>query len=100
MSTYVSDVDDRTGARYHVPGVMPVKITASKLRENIYRILDGVLETGNPVVIERHGRTLRIVADEPRSKLDNLVPNPDFIVGDPEDLVHMDWSHEWHPYLP
>ena len=30
---------------------MPV--TASKLRENIYRILDQVLETGVPVEIER-----------------------------------------------
>lgn len=39
-------------------------LTASKLRENIYRVLDQVLETGEPVEIERNGRRLRIVAVE------------------------------------
>lgn len=43
-----------------------MKITASKLRENIYRVLDQVVETGVPVEIERRGRRLKIVpADEP-----------------------------------
>ena len=51
---------------------MPVK--PSQLRENIYRILDQVLETGVAVEIERHGKLLRIVPVEPRSKLDNLKP--------------------------
>ena len=31
-------------------------LTASKLRENIYRVLDQVLETGEPVEIERAER--------------------------------------------
>jgi prevent-host-death family protein len=74
-------------------------LTASKLRENIYRILDEVLETGVPVEIERRGRMLQIVPVEPRGRLANLKPNPDFVVGDPEDLVEMDWSSEWKPYL-
>ena len=74
-------------------------LTASKLRENIYRILDEVLETGVPVEIERRGRMLKIVPVEPRGRLANLKPNPDFVVGDPEDLVHLDWSSEWKPYL-
>jgi hypothetical protein len=34
--------------------------TASRLRENVYRILDEVLETGVPVEIERRGKILRI----------------------------------------
>ena len=76
-----------------------MKITASKLRENIYKILDHVLETGAPVEIERHGRRLRIVPgeDAPRNKCDRLKPHPAAIVGDPEDLVHLDWSSEWKP---
>lgn len=76
-----------------------MKITASKLRENIYKVLDSVLETGAPVEIERRGRKLRIVPvdDPPRSKLNRLQPHPDAIVGDPEDLVHLDWSPEWKP---
>lgn len=74
-------------------------LTASKLRENIYRILDEVLDTGVPVEIERRGRMLKIVAVETRGRLANLETNPSLVVGDPEDLVHMDWSAEWKPYL-
>ncbi|MSQ24305.1 MAG: type II toxin-antitoxin system Phd/YefM family antitoxin [Chloroflexi bacterium] len=72
-------------------------ITASELRQNVYRLLDQVLESGVPLEIERNGRILRIVPAEGPSKLDRLVPHPGSIVGDPEDLVHVDWSHEWHP---
>ena len=68
----------------------------SSLRENIYRILDEILETGVPVEIERKGKFLLIAPVEPRSKLANLKPR-DLIVGDPEDLVHLDWSDEWRP---
>lgn len=74
-------------------------VTASKLRANIYRILDQVLETGEPVEITRGGRTLKIVpAEEPRArKLDRLAKRPEALLGDPEDLVHLDWSKEWQP---
>jgi hypothetical protein len=69
-----------------------VPVTASKLRANIYRILDQVLETGVPVEIERRGKILKIVPTEIPSKLDNLIDRKDFIRGDPADLVHLDWS--------
>ena len=42
----------------------PTRLTASKLRANVYRVLDQVLETGVPVEIERHGRRLRIIAEK------------------------------------
>lgn len=29
--------------------------------------------------------------------LPNFLPKRDIIVGDPEDLVHIDWSSEWRP---
>lgn len=76
-----------------------MRITASKLRENIYRLLDQVVETGVPVEVERRGKRLRIVPvdDVPKSKLDRLEPHPDAILGDPADLVHLDWSAEWKP---
>lgn len=76
-----------------------MKITASKLRENIYKVLDQILETGAPVEIERRGRTLRILAADraARGKLDVLEPHVGAIVGNPDDLVHLDWSAEWKP---
>ena len=72
-------------------------ITASELRQNIYKLLDQVLDSGVPLEIERNGRRLRVVPVDAPSKLDRLIEHPDLIVGDPEDLVHMDWSHEWRP---
>jgi antitoxin (DNA-binding transcriptional repressor) of toxin-antitoxin stability system len=36
-------------------------ITASELRQNVYRLLDEVLRTGEPLEIDRAGRRLRIV---------------------------------------
>jgi prevent-host-death family protein len=71
-------------------------VTVSELRQNIYRLLDQVLDTGVPLEIERKGKKLRIAPEEPRDKLDNL-KRRDCLVGDPEDIVHMDWSKEWRP---
>jgi hypothetical protein len=73
-----------------------VAISATQLRQDVYRILDQVLESGRPVEIERGGRRLRIVPVDGGSKLDRLVER-DVIVGDPEELVHVDWSGEWRP---
>jgi hypothetical protein len=73
------------------------KLTASRLRADVYRVLDGVLDTGIPAVVRRRGRTLRIVPGKPVDRLAQLVARPDFIKGDPEDLVSIDWSHEWRP---
>ncbi len=74
-------------------------LTASKLRENVYKILDQILETGIPVEILRDGRILRIVpADKPKkSKIENLVEHREAIRCAPEELVHIDWSSEWRP---
>ena len=70
-------------------------ITASQLRADVYNILDRALETGEPVEIERRGRLLRLVPVERPPKLSRLVRREGVVVGDPEDLVHLDWSSEW-----
>jgi hypothetical protein len=72
-------------------------ITASHLRSNIYRLLDQVLETGKPLEIERRGEKLLIVPPQRPDKLSRLTPHADFLTGDPEELVHLDWSDEWRP---
>jgi hypothetical protein len=71
-----------------------MKVTASKLRENVYKILDETIETGQPVEIVRKGFVLRIVLDQPPSKLARLKKRSCF-VGDPDDIIGMDWSSEW-----
>ncbi|HUD99054.1 MAG TPA: hypothetical protein VMR62_05730 [Bryobacteraceae bacterium] len=70
-------------------------ITASKLRENVYRILDEAIETGVPVEIVRKGVVLRIVLESPPSKLARLKKRPGMFVGDPDDIIGMDWLSEW-----
>ncbi|MGH3942271.1 MAG: hypothetical protein ACRDTG_27360 [Pseudonocardiaceae bacterium] len=65
-------------------------VTASALRQNIYRLLGE---------IERKGRRLQIVPERPRSKLDRLIPHPGSIIGDPDELIHLDWSKHWNPLL-
>lgn len=72
-------------------------ITASKLRANVYRLLDEVLESGRPLEIERKGKTLVIAPKEARSLWERLPRREGAIVGDPSDLVQMDWSSEWNP---
>jgi prevent-host-death family protein len=69
-------------------------ITASKLRENIYQILDQAVETGVPVEVVRKGIVLRIVPETKPSKLSRLKKRTAF-VGDPEDIFKIDWRSEW-----
>ena len=71
-----------------------MRVTASKLRADIYNILDQSLKTGVPVEVVRKGKILKIVPDSKPSKLSRLKKR-NAIVGDPEDLVHMDWTKEW-----
>jgi hypothetical protein len=76
-----------------------MRLSASRLRQDIYRVLDQVLETGVPVEIERKGRVLRIVpgeAPDGSSSLRDLPARP-YLRTDPEVIVHVDWSGEWRP---
>jgi len=76
-----------------------MQMTATELRSNLYRTLDRVLETGEPVEILRNGRVVQIVpvAQARVLRLEALVGHPGALAGDPDDLVHLDWSGEWQP---
>jgi len=71
-------------------------ISSTKLRENIYQILDEVLKTGQSIEVRRKGRFLRIVPEAEGSRMAKLRRRPT-IKGNAGDLVHMDWSGEWKP---
>ncbi len=71
-------------------------ISATQLRTDIYQVLDQVLETGVPVIVQRAGRLLKILpVRDDEAKL--VIVKRDVLHGDPEDLVHMDWSGSWEP---
>jgi antitoxin (DNA-binding transcriptional repressor) of toxin-antitoxin stability system len=80
-----------------------MKVTATQLRSDLYRILDRVLETGEPVEVERAEGTLVIkpLVSQRRAapKRKRGAGNPRLVVGDPDELVHFDWSKHWKPRL-
>ena len=69
-----------------------MKRTATDLRAHLYEVLDHVARTGEPVHIQRGDVELCIVRKESRP-VRNAKPRsiPDLVVGDPDDLVHVDW---------
>lgn len=78
---------------------MPRLLSDGELEKSIVKILDEVIETGKPVEVERGGKRLIIAPSESQSKLQRLEEHPGFLVGDPDDIVHMDWSDQWRPNL-
>ncbi len=57
-------------------------ITATKLRADLYRVIDNVIKNGVSVEVELRGKKVRIVPAEPRDKLAALVKRPGVIIGD------------------
>jgi len=78
---------------------MPEQISNLNIQNDIFQLLDKVIKTGVPVEIERKGKRLLISPAEKRRDLDSLEEHPEFVVGNPDDLVHIDWSTEWKPQL-
>jgi len=79
-------------------------LTLTTLRKNLFRVADQVLATGEPVIIERHGRRLALVAESAlaagsrmhKPKLDNL-PRRKLFKGNPDELAEFKvWEFsEW-----
>lgn len=76
---------------------MKEPITTTELRASVYRVLDQVIETKQPVEIIRSGRRLRIVLVEesPRVPTEALLPN--LLLVPANEFDHIDWSDEWKP---
>lgn len=70
-----------------------MKRTATDLRAHLYEVLDQVAMTGEPVSVMRGGVELCIVR-KARSTSKRAKPRVlnNLIVGDPDDLVHVEWA--------
>lgn len=62
------------------------KLTLTALRQNLFRVVDRVLETGIPVAVQRHGKTVLLAPQTTVPKLSKLKRRK-LINGDPESLV-------------
>lgn len=76
-------------------------MNATKLRAELYTVLDQVLETGKPVIIERKGKKLRLSVEKEQKPIRRKwsKPRPELL---PEgvtidDIMSVDWSKEWKP---
>ena len=72
-------------------------VTPTQLRDNIYKILDQVIETQIPIEIVRKGQVLKLIIEHKKGKgkLANLKAHPGTLCVDPESIVQMDWSSDW-----
>jgi hypothetical protein len=78
---------------------MPQQVSDINIQEDILRLLDKVVKTGVPLEIERKGKRLLISPAKKHRDLDCLENHQDFVVGNPDDLIHIDWTSEWKPQL-
>ena len=71
-------------------------ITASKLRADIYKLLDSAISSGKPLEIKRKNEILHIVPERKASKLDNITAKKISNISD-EELIYHDWEKDWKP---
>lgn len=67
-------------------------VNPTQLRANLYRILDQILASGHAIEIDRFGKKLLLSPLEEQNKLSRLKYRPNFISGNPEDLVDIHWE--------
>jgi len=73
-------------------------VTPSKLRENLYNLLDSVIEKGELLEISRKGKILRIVPEQRPSRLDKIVAKKITTASD-DELINTSWEDEWKPFI-
>ncbi len=77
-------------------------MTPTHLRANLYKVLDQIARSGQPVEISRNGRTFVLAPAKKTGRKKRKITWPKssgFIVGDPEELTHFDWSKYWRPMV-
>ena len=74
-----------------------MKVTPTALRKDLYALLDRVIETGEPLEIERKGVTLKVEAKPAEGRLERIrrMGIKGLWIGDRNDIFHMDWLEEW-----
>lgn len=89
---------------------MKQEITITELRSNIYKIIDEVIRTGEPVSVRRNNNIVTVAVPKKISSkvsknkkindLSKIVPIPDCLVEDPEFYRSIDWNSLIEPWNP
>ena len=73
-----------------------MSVNLTQLRNNLYQCIDELISTGEPIHIQRKGVKIKIIIEEPVATTTRKFPkHANVYMGNPEDLVSMDWSSEW-----
>jgi hypothetical protein len=72
-------------------------MNVTQLRANIFKVLERIDKTGQSVEVRLKGKRFRISPLDRRDRFVGLEPHQDCMVGDPDELNHMDWLEEWRP---
>lgn len=78
---------------------MQTRLTATRLRAELFSTLDHVADTGEAVEIQRPNGLVRIVRDTPVQRLADLKMHPGTINGNAEELADLSWEQDWKPML-
>lgn len=70
----------------------------SALRTQLFRVVDRIIETGEPVEIERNGHRLvmHLLPATSRGRLDNLNHHPEVWQGTLQELDQLNTEWEWN----
>jgi antitoxin (DNA-binding transcriptional repressor) of toxin-antitoxin stability system len=77
------------------------RMSATKLRADLYRVIESVITKGVPVEVDLRGRTVRIVPSEAPDKLARLVRREGVVSGNAADLPkakafdEKQWRRKW-----
>jgi len=74
-------------------------VTPTDFRQNLFKLLDEIIQTGQTLEINRNGNIIQVIPPKKSSKLDRLVAHPDTVIGNSDEIVSIDWSGEWKPSI-
>ena len=76
---------------------MPESISTTALRANLYRLLDQVLESGEPLRVKRGKRSLIIMPEDRGRRRDlSKLARREAITCTPDELIEAGFADEWH----
>ena len=73
-------------------------VTITQLRKDVYRLFETTLRSGEPLRVTCKGGTLLVVPPHIKPLAQRLKKR-DVLRCEPGELVHMDWSEEWKPFI-
>ena len=68
--------------------------TTSTLRQNIYKLFDHVISTGEPIEIMRKGKKIKITLEHDLKPIDRLVLRPEVLNKNIDNYTNDDWMDE------